>query len=682
MRDVQPEALYYPKQILAPDLIQSALCLAPHPDDEVLGCGGLLCRMAEAGSTVNVAIFTRGERARDDSGPDDDSLQDLTVRRMQESRNAAAVLGLSDPVFLDWPDRGVRYGEPLIAAIQQMLDGQKPQALILPSLSEPHPDHQAIALAGLAAARRSQYPQTLLFYEVGAPLYSNTLLDLGSTAERKWRAIREFASQLDIQPYEAHAQALSRMRAFGLGSGCDAAEAYFQVSAETVRREGAAAAVPVWPMARTEQLLANAPEQLPLVSVLIRSIDRPHLEDAVASVAAQTYPNLEIILVNASGRKHSPVCYPPRRLTLRMVEPEPGEANCREDVWGGRETKPTGLTNRSGAANLALGSARGELALFLDDDDLIEPGHIQKLVDALAERATAVAAYTGVRVEGPEGSHLRDYDLPWSAERLNGINFLPIHSVLFRLDVVRKGEVEFNPALPVLEDWDFWRNLASKGEFVHCPGVSAVYRQGRGGSGIGDPLHPNHWRLWHRKIVEKDLEARNSVDVAATLVWHAIELDTVQAQHESLNARHANLQATLDLQVRQHAETLESLSKAIQELTEKNQAVAKAAWDLAVGQQALDQAKVDLDYANAVILAKEDLCEQLRIQHAQAQKVLKEQHDADSAQNAREWKAQKEQHEADRAQLQAEIQMMLRSRSWRVTRPLRFLTNWLRGART
>jgi hypothetical protein len=120
------------------------------------------------------------------------------------------------------------------------------------------------------------------------------------------------------------------------------------------------------------------------------------------------------------------------------------------------------------------------------------------------------------------------------------------------------------------------------------------------------------------------------------------------------------LQAALEQQSKLLAETQEILSQTTHELLERKQELEQAAWDSAVKKQALDQAAADLDYANAVILAKEDLCRQLQEQHAQAQRV------------------QLEQHQSDCAQLEAQIQMMLRSRSWRLTRPLRAMTNRFR----
>lgn len=515
MLDRQTETLYYPQDNLALSEYQRVLCVAPHPDDEVFGAGGLLTLLAGRGSAVEVLILTRGEHA---AGDPSDEMADV---RMQESCRAAAWLGLGEPAFLDWPDRGVRYSEPLISRLAAELDAQRPQLLLLPALSEPHPDHQALALAGLAAAQRCAEPPTLLFYEVGAPMHPNVRLDISSVAERKWRAAREFTSQEALQPYESNVRALATLRAFGLGPTCTAAEAFFLVEPAALREQGAAAALPWWPLMRSHQQVASSPAQLPLVSVLVRSMDRPQLSDAIASVAAQTYPNLEVVVLNASGRLHGPVPQSPHWMAVRLVQPG-------LDAGG-----PPQSCDRSRAANLAMQAAQGQYALFLDDDDLIWPEHIEKLVTALEGHPKAAAAYSGVRVEGTNGAFLRNYDLPWSTHRLQAINFLPIHAVLFRLDRARAHGLQFDESLPVMEDWQFWRELAATGSFVHCPGVSALYRQMHGQSGIADPAHPNHWQRWHQLLLERSVAQAAPAELARNLAWHALELDQLHARHEA-----------------------------------------------------------------------------------------------------------------------------------------------------
>lgn len=556
MRDRETERNYYPQHMLSLQAVARAVCVAPHPDDEVFGCGGLLALLAQQGTPVRSLVLTGGDKAQDSRTSDPEHAR----QRRSESGQAASILGTQPPRFLDFEDRHLAYSPALVQAIASELTealqadsgtaaAAQPLLLLLPSLAEAHPDHQAAALAGLAAAQAHTGPLRVLFYEVGTPQAPNTFLDITSVAERKWQAVAVFGSQLGIESYESHARAFASLRAFGLPAGCTAAEAYFEVDLDAVRKGGPLAALPQWPWVRQRLQLANAPSQLPLVSVLIRSMDRASLTETLASVALQTHANLEVVVVNASGHPHSPLHYAPEHLQLRVVQPSGGAA-----------------LGRAAAANFALEQARGELALFLDDDDLIDPDHLSRLVQTLHAQPRAVAAYTGVRVVSASGEVVRDYDIPWSAHRLAAINFLPIHAVLFRLQTVREHALRFDPDLPVLEDWDFWHQLAQDREFVHCPGVSALYRQGLGQSGLGNAEGDTHWKTWHLKLLQKYVAAGTEVQNAHALAWHAIELDRLTAEHGALTAHNAQaLELRRQQRVQSASQLLEQQSLAEQE---------------------------------------------------------------------------------------------------------------------
>lgn len=101
----------------------------------------------------------------------------------------------------------------------------------------------------------------------------------------------------------------------------------------------------------------------PLVSVIIRSMDRSTLANALDSVALQTYPNIEVVIVNAKGADHHEVGKWCGHFPMRMV--------------GSDEQ-----LDRSRAANVGLDEATGEYLIFLDDDDLFYPEHIAILVNA------------------------------------------------------------------------------------------------------------------------------------------------------------------------------------------------------------------------------------------------------------------------------------------------------------
>src|ERR1700753_4096951 len=88
------------------DVIGSGTCLilAPHPDDESLGCGGLIAACVEAGRSPLVVVLTDGAGSHPNSRAF--SPVRLRARRAQEVRDAVGILGLKENrlVFLDQPD--------------------------------------------------------------------------------------------------------------------------------------------------------------------------------------------------------------------------------------------------------------------------------------------------------------------------------------------------------------------------------------------------------------------------------------------------------------------------------------------------------------------------------------------------------------------------------------------------
>lgn len=590
MQDRQTEQRYHPREMLSLQGISSVLCVAPHPDDEVLGCGGLLALLQAQQAKVQVLVLTQGElgqahlqlqnQTAESQGAQSQALAQV---RVQESQAAAQVLGLPQPKFLNFNDRHLSFTEAVTQAIADQIKAQPIDLLLLPSLSDPHPDHQATALAGLAAVQnalklaqasgQTQHSKTkeaqdrplqILFYEVGAPLHANAFVDFTSVAAQKWAAVQSFKSQLSEEKYESLSRAMAAMRAFGLQPQCTAAEAFFKVDMQAFMRQGALAAMPQWPWVRHALGLANAPEQMPLVSVLVRSMDRDCLPQALASVALQTYSNIEVVVVNAKGGAHRPLSFLPQTLPCRLVNADAASAPL----------------SRPQAANLALQNAQGSLAIFLDDDDFFQPEHLSQLVALLQDNPQAAGAYSGVRVDDQNGNTLREYNLPWSKQRLLAINFLPIHAVLFRMDQVKQQGLKFNAALEVLEDWDFWLQLTQNKHLVHNPHITAVYRQALGKSELGNAEGQNHWQTWHRQILQKFVSEATPQQTTDVLSWHAVSLDAQVAQSAQIELAfkqqiaQLQAQASLDRQhIAQEIATRLALQKELEAFSQQTQEV-------------------------------------------------------------------------------------------------------------
>ncbi|MGE4064897.1 MAG: SAM-dependent methyltransferase [Rhodospirillaceae bacterium] len=209
---------------------RSVLVLAPHPDDEVYGCGGVILSHVAQGTAVRVVIASDGGGALE--GAD----RSRTVRqRRDESCAAARILGYGQPIFWDLPDRALVYSEELTQRIVAAVGDA--DLIYAPSPTELHPDHRGIALAAIEALSRSDASKRLVLYEISAPLQPNVLLDISAHHQCKSAAMACFSSQLERQKYDEQIAALNRFRTYTLPKAVNAAEAYFLVWAEELARD-------------------------------------------------------------------------------------------------------------------------------------------------------------------------------------------------------------------------------------------------------------------------------------------------------------------------------------------------------------------------------------------------------------------------------------------------------------
>lgn len=203
----------------------------------------------------------------------------------------------------------------------------------------------------------------------------------------------------------------------------------------------------------------------PLVSVICRTKDRHELlAEAVESVAVQTYPYREMVVVNDGGASVSEVLDAYRdRLVIRHVE-SPSVGRCR-------------------AGNLALEHSRGEILTYLDDDDLYLPDHLATIVREL-QRGPEAFVYTDAwrsRQRRSEAGRWEETarDMPWAVDfsrvALLRENYIHLVSVGHRRELFeRLGG--FDETLEVLEDHDLWFRYAQDYDFRRVPRATAIFR--------------------------------------------------------------------------------------------------------------------------------------------------------------------------------------------------------------
>jgi LmbE family N-acetylglucosaminyl deacetylase len=215
----------------------NVLVVAPHPDDEVLGCGGTIARHAAAGDCVRIIVVTRGIAAL---------CSEKDVTRVREEQCASShILGAEGIEYLDFPAAALDTipAYTIADAIKRAIDRSQPEVIYAPHWGDVHTDHKITYLATLVASRPCNQHKVhrLLCYETpsetewGTPSATDAFLpsvftDISTQLEKKVKAFECFHSQLREAP---HPRSIANIRALAQVRGAvvcvPAAEAFVLV---------------------------------------------------------------------------------------------------------------------------------------------------------------------------------------------------------------------------------------------------------------------------------------------------------------------------------------------------------------------------------------------------------------------------------------------------------------------
>ena len=219
----------------------SALVVAAHPDDELLGCGGTIARMADEGWDVHVLILAEGATSRDarrDRAGKADELSALETC----AREASRILGARSVRVHDFPDNRMDGVDLLdvIKVIEAAVARHRPQRVLTHHAADVNVDHGVLHDAVLAACRPQpgNGVRELLYFEVasstewrgahsGQAFTPSLYVDISTTLDRKLRALQAYASEMRSFPHARSVQALEHLARWrGASVGCEAAEAF------------------------------------------------------------------------------------------------------------------------------------------------------------------------------------------------------------------------------------------------------------------------------------------------------------------------------------------------------------------------------------------------------------------------------------------------------------------------
>ena len=197
------------------------MVIAPHPDDESIGCGGMICLHQARGNAVVVVFLTSGERGIENLPP-----EEVRMIREKEAHEATNILGVTRIDFLRLPDLALDENmEAAARRLAPLLEEHHPDLIFLPHPDENHPDHRVALPLVRASFNRVPsllYSPQLWGYEVWTPMreYGWTE-DISRYMKQKLRAIRCYRSQLQTFRYDRGVRGLNQYR------GCLAAGSHY-----------------------------------------------------------------------------------------------------------------------------------------------------------------------------------------------------------------------------------------------------------------------------------------------------------------------------------------------------------------------------------------------------------------------------------------------------------------------
>jgi LmbE family N-acetylglucosaminyl deacetylase len=198
------------------------LLLAPHPDDETMGCGGLLLKYPDI---FEVICLTDGRH-----GGHNQSEDEIASVRKLEFEKALDKTGISDYRMLEIEDRELINNY----SVFEKIDIEKYDYIFIPNYFDQHKDHKAVTtlLQKLLKSKKHKHSLKIAFYEVWSPLtIPNFYFDISDIIEKKESLIEIYQSQLKHVDFKTGIKSLNIYR--GMQFNCKYAEVFSIIDLDT-----------------------------------------------------------------------------------------------------------------------------------------------------------------------------------------------------------------------------------------------------------------------------------------------------------------------------------------------------------------------------------------------------------------------------------------------------------------
>lgn len=216
------------------------IVLAPHPDDELIGCGGTLCRLLSSGARVWIVQATDGSRL--------ESLCDLPgarrkTIRLDEARRVASALG-AELILWREEDARLRCSSSTILRLACLLDELRPTHVFTPFFGDRHADHRTLSHVLRNALARVRVAPQVLQYEVWGRVPANLYCDITGQMQAVERLLCLYERAMRVEDFVHFCERRNFARALEFTGRPGYAEAFLCTPSGDFRRRGSTSPAP------------------------------------------------------------------------------------------------------------------------------------------------------------------------------------------------------------------------------------------------------------------------------------------------------------------------------------------------------------------------------------------------------------------------------------------------------
>ena len=208
------------------------LVLAPHPDDEIIGCGGTLLRLIAAGARVTILQATDGSASLALRGV---SEPDRVTIRLIEARAVGAALGAVEVICWCEDNRHFELSEERVDTLRAWLESHRPSLIFTPFITDAHADHFTLNRVLAAAVTKAAFDATgtpVLGYEVWSLVPANRYCDITEVAPKRNELLLLYPTAMKVDDFVKQCSHRNYYNAYTLVGHNGLVEAFYETTAD------------------------------------------------------------------------------------------------------------------------------------------------------------------------------------------------------------------------------------------------------------------------------------------------------------------------------------------------------------------------------------------------------------------------------------------------------------------